>query len=449
MALMRRTLLPIMALCALLACPNPEHGDLLGMRLMFQKEVLPNGLTLILVEDHSAPIVSYQTWVKVGSVDEHRGATGLAHLFEHLMFKGTAKYGPREFFQKLETRGSEVNAMTTRDYTVFYENFTSDLLDKVIDMESDRFRGLVLDDNVINTERMVVLEERRLRLENNPDAKMQEALWSQAYMLHPYAWPVIGDPRDIIQVPLATIRAFYDRYYVASNAVIVAVGDFDSASLKSKLRAAYGGLPKVDRPKREVFTEPPQKEERRYRLRDPSGGDRVAWAYHVTSARDDDSYSLDVLSNILFEGASSRMHRSLVEERKIAIGVSGTAFTPDSPGLFMMNAIARQGIGTEKIEEALGSVLSEIKEKGVTPEEVGIAVKQLSLQRVDSVRSAVGMGQFVGTLEVFFGDPSRFQRDINKYASVTPESVLEVARKYLFANNRTVVIMAPEVKVSR
>ena len=174
--------------------------DDLGVNVPMQIEKLSNGLQIIMVEDHTVPVISYQTWYKVGSVDEKPGYTGMAHLFEHLMFKGTPRYPEKQFFLQLEAKGAEVNAYTTRDYTVYYENFVPTLLEKVIDMESDRMANLTLSDEVLNTERMVVFEERRMRTDNTPEGRMQEEIWKLAYRRHPYQWPVIGYPEDLLRI---------------------------------------------------------------------------------------------------------------------------------------------------------------------------------------------------------------------------------------------------------
>ena len=320
---------------ALVSC-NRQEVDALGVKVNLTKKTLSNGLTLITVEDHTVPVVSYQTWYRVGSVDEQPGVTGISHLFEHLMFKGTPKYGPKEFFLQLEAKGAEVNAFTTRDYTVFYENLVPTMLEKAIDMESDRMVNLKLDDDVLNSERLVVLEERRLRSENVPEGKIQEALWALAYHTHPYMWPVIGYPQDLLSITTAKLQEWFHNHYSPSNATLVVVGDIDPSKTDALVKQYYGSIPAVPVPKRKVEAEPEQNEERRFVIRDKVASERLAQAYHVTSAEQDDSYSLDVLANILFEGTSSRAYRKLVEEKDLMTGISGSAYTPTYPGLFII-----------------------------------------------------------------------------------------------------------------
>lgn len=405
---------------------------------------LSNGLKVILVEDHLVPIVSYQTWYRVGSVDEKPGTTGISHLFEHLMFKGTPKYGAKQFFEHLEAKGAEVNAFTTRDYTVYYQNFIPELLNKVIDMESDRMVNLSLTDELLMTERKVVLEERRLRTENSPGGKVEEALWQLAYREHPYSWPVIGYPEDLMAMTLPQIVAYYQNHYQPSNAAVVVVGDFDSEQVFKEIKNHYGKIPSRSKPKREIPTEPEQKEERRLVLRDTVNSERLAQAYHVSSATEEDSYALDVLANILFGGTSSRGYRLLVEEKDIALGLSGVAYTPTYPGLFLINVMMKQGVASAQAERFLSQIVEEVQMSGVTQEEIKVAVRQLTVQLVDSIRTPYGLGILMGTVETVFGDPLRYAEDVEKYLKVTDVDVRRVARKYLNPNNRSVVILAPK-----
>lgn len=433
-------------LISAVSCNNQQKIDGLGIHQTLEKRTLSNGLTVIMVENHTVPVVSYQTWLRVGSVDEQPGITGISHLFEHLMFKGTPKYGPKEFFRQLEARGAEVNAYTTRDYTVFYESFTPDLLDKVIEMESDRMAHLKLDDEILNTERQVVLEERRLRTDNSPAGKMQEAIWAMAYRRHPYRWPVIGYPSDLMTITTKRLIEFFKTFYQPSNATIVIVGDFEPGPTFERIAKAYGGIPGKSRPEREIPAEPKQREERRLVMYDHVATEQFVRAYHVTAAEDHDSYALDVLANILFEGTSSRAYHRLVEDKDLASALAGSAYTPTYPGLFIISGIMKGDIPSSEAEAELDRVIREVQDGGVTEEEVAIAVKQLTVQLVDSVRTPYGLGQLIGTVMMIFRDPARFSEDLAKYLKVKPEDVKRVAQVYLEPNNRSVVTLIPESK---
>lgn len=434
-----RSLLIALTCVGLSACPfSAQDAD----AVKIHKKVFSNGLTALVIEDHAAPVISYQTWFKVGSVDEQPGMTGLAHLFEHLMFKGTVHFPGREFFKRLESKGAEVNAYTTRDTTVFYQNFVPELLDTVIELESDRLGGVELTQELLDTERMIVLEERRLRLEGNPEGRMQEAVWNRAFSHHPYSWPVIGYPQDILTLTLDQARAFYEAFYHPANATLVVVGDVDAETLFQKVQKAYGAIEPRPLRKRTVYQEPEQREERRLVLHDEQAiSDRVAIAYPIPSAHDEDSYALDVLANILFEGESSRGNRLLVEDKELALGVGGTAYTPDQPGLFLITATLRAKVATSKVEDAIDGLFRSVAEKGVTADEVHAAVRQLTVQLVDSVRTPYGLGQFVGTVQAIFGNPNRLMEDLQRYSKITPSDVQDVAKKFFLPNHRTVVVM--------
>jgi zinc protease len=433
------TLCLTLSILVLTACN--QTIDSLGIRLKLDKRELSNGLTVIMVEDHSVPVITYQSWYRVGSVDEVPGLTGISHMFEHLMFKGTAKYGPRQFFHKLESKGAEVNAYTTRDYTVFYESFAPDLLEQVIDMEADRVMNLVITDEILSTERLVVLEERRLRAENAPEGKILEALWQLAYRQHPYHWPVMGIPADLLHFTTDHLKEYYKKYYRPSNLAVVIVGNFDADQTFQMIKKQYEKLPKLPRPERKIYSEPQQSEERRFVIRERIPTERFAHGYHVTSASDDDSYALDVLANILFEGKTSRAYHALVEKKGILEAVSGSAYTPTYPGLFIINGILKKGHPISEAESQLDALIDQVQESGVSEEEVKTAVKQLTVQTVTSVRTPLGLGQLIGTVQMTFDNPKRFSEDISKYTKVTVQDVKRVALKYLNPNNRSSVEM--------
>lgn len=426
------------------SCKDTQDALGLGVRIRIEKTELSNGLTVILVPDKTVPVVAYQTWFRVGSVDERRGITGISHLFEHLMFKGTEKYGAKQFFEQLEAKGAEVNAFTTRDYTVYHETFTPNLLEKVIDMESDRLANIKFDKAALETERQVVFEERGLRTENSPSGKMQEAIWQLAFERHPYGWPVIGYPEDLVRIDVKDLNAYFNKHYAPSNAAIVVAGAIDPDKTLSLIKKYYGKLTDRPRPKREIPREREQNEEHRFVIHDHVASEQFIHAYHVTSADEDDSYALDVLANILFEGTSSRAHRLMVEEKDVVVGVSGYAFTPSYPGLFFMSATMKGDLNAEEAEKLLDRLINEAQEKEVSKEEITTAVKQLSVELVDSIRTPHGLAQMIGTVQTIFGDLERFPQEVAKYEKVTAADVKRVARKYLVPNNRSVVTLLPE-----
>lgn len=419
----------------------------LGVKIELKEKTFANGLRVIVIEDHTVPVVTYQTWYRVGSVDEKKGMTGISHLFEHLMFKGTPKYGPRKFFEMLESKGAEVNAYTMRDYTVYYETFSPEMLPTVVDLESDRMQNLTLSQEVLDTEKQVVMEERRLKTDNSPVGKMQETLWLLAFRSHPYQWPVVGYLQDVMDLTLPQVLEYYTGHYQPKNATLVLVGDLKAEPTFEMLRKAYGEIPSQKVPKRKIAPEPEQTDERRLVLKDQVSSEKLAQAYHCSAAEDDDSYALDVLANILFEGSSSLAYRRLVEEKDLVVGVSGSAYTPTYPGLFMISATMKGALPATAAEAELDSVIHEVQTTGVTPEEVQRAVRQLTVQLVDSVRTPFGLGQLVGTVVMILNDPERYGEDLAKYLKVTPADVQRVARKYLVPAHRSVITLVPDSSI--
>lgn len=426
-----RGLLFSLVLAFLTACPSDDLS-VFGLKLVERK--LSNGLKLLVIQQPDSPVISYQTWFHVGSVDEVPGQSGLAHLFEHLYFKGNAD---------LEARGAEVNAYTTRDFTVFHEQFSPELLTSVIEMESRRMAGLELDAKTLEAEKWVIFEERLLRLESAPEVRLQEALWSHAFERHPYAWPVMGVPQDLAQASVETARAFFEQYYRPSNASIVVVGPDSPEALLTRLEAAYETLPKRPAPLRYRFVEPEQKEERRFKIQDSSlSATRMGIAFPIPSAHDADAYALDVLAQILFDSESARAQRRLIQEKPLALSVAGAAYTPGQPGLFLVTGVLRRGVASADFENEVQKLFEEVAAQGVSVEEIQSAVKLLTLQLMESARSPFGLGQFIGTVQTLFDDPKRFVQDLRRYQAVSQEDVQRVATRYFGLNRRTVVVMS-------
>lgn len=427
------------------AATRAENAELdrLGLRFPLETKRLSNGLKILVVEDQTVPIVAYQTWVSVGSADEAFGLTGMAHLFEHLMFKDSTKYGARAFFNLLEARGANVNAFTTRDYTVFHETMVPNLLPLAIEMEADRLANLKIDPQLLYTERQVVFEERRLRTENSPEGRMQEAIWSLVFKSHPYRWPVIGYEEDLKRMEVRDLEDFFARFYQPSNVTIVVVGAVKAGDVFAKIEKSYGAIPGRARPSRSLAKEPEQTEPRRIVLNDQVASEKVTVAYPSTSAAEDDTYALDVLSNILFSGNASRGYRRLVEEKEIALAVGGVNYTPLYGGIFMASATMKSGRTGAEFETEIDSLLNEVKANGVTDAEIRMAVRQLTVQTVDSVRTASGLANMIGTVDAIFGDPMRFKEDLAKYSRVTGADVVRVARTHLLPNRKNVVTLVP------
>jgi zinc protease len=396
-------------------------------------------MKVVMLEDHTVPMVSYQSWFRVGSVDEEPGVIGITHLFENLLFGGTVKYGPRQFFSELEAKGAEVNAFTSRDYSVYYENFRPELLEKAIDMESDRMANLIVSEEVLRTAKLAVLEERRMKIENSLEGKMEEALWRLAYRRHPYLWSVMGYPNDILSLTAPQVQSYFRSHYQPANVTVVIVGDFKTEPTFEWVKKYYQEIPSQDPPLRQIPNEPTQNEERRLVIREKVDTEKWMQAYHISSAQENDSYALDILNNILFEGMESRAYQRLIAQKKLMTSITGTAYTPTFPGLLIVLGAMRKGVPSAEAEQSLDEILSEVQEKGVTSDEIEIAVKKLKVQLIDSIRTPFGLGQLIGTVQTIFGNPEGFVSDLSKYAQISCDDVQRVAVKYLYQNNRSVV----------
>src|SRR5438874_10637191 len=296
---------------------------------------LDNGLRVLVLEDHRNPIVTVQTWYRVGSRNEVPGRTGLAHFLEHLMFKGTPTHGKGQFAHTVERNGGQDNAFTSHDVTSYYVNIASDRLDLVIDLESDRMHNLKLDAKDIASEREVVIEERRTRTEDDPGGFLGEEVSSIAFRSHPYGAPIIGFMEDIKRITPEEIRAFYKTYYMPNNAILVAVGDFKAPEVLAKIRAKFGKIPKGPAPPPVFAVEPPQNGERRVIVSKQAQLPIVYLGYHVPNQKSADAFPLEMLSTILSEGRASRLYKRLVYERQLALEAGGdyNYFSQD-PNLF-------------------------------------------------------------------------------------------------------------------
>ncbi len=404
---------------------------------------LSNGMKVILLENHKAPIVSLQVWYRAGSRNEQWGKTGLAHLMEHLMFKGTKKVPGGALSQTIEKNGGEFNAFTSSDYAAFFETLSSDRVQVALDLESDRMKNLVLSDRDFQTERMVVMEERRMRTEDNPEAFLLEQLNATAYQTQPYHWPPVGWSEDITRITLDDVRSFYRKYYDPSNAFIVVVGDFKRNDLLPRIEKAFGVVPKGTAPERPHYEDPPQSGERRIVVERPSRLASVVIGCHVPTVRSPDSYVLEVISAILANGKSSRLYDSLVTDKGLVIDADAD-YSPlnfDS-GLFYISATLLPDKKTEEVEAAVNLELERLRNEPVEDTELEKAKNQLEANFIFMQDSLFNQGMLLAEYEIAVG-----WKVIDEYVPsirrVTAEDVRRVAGLYLVAHNRTSGVIVP------
>ncbi|HXF58231.1 MAG TPA: pitrilysin family protein [Candidatus Saccharimonadales bacterium] len=396
---------------------------------------LENGLKVLIQEVRSAPVVSFMVWYKVGSRNETAGVTGISHLLEHMMFKGTPKYGKGEIARQLQRNGASFNAGTSIDYTNYYEVLASDRLELAMEIESDRMANALIPEEEHKLEMTVVRSELE-RNEDNPHRALYQELFAQAFKAHPYHWPTIGWRSDVEAIRTDQIRAYYERHYMPNNATAVVVGDVDAARALELVRKHFGGIGRGDPPPPVVTVEPPQMGERRFKLRKPGDTRYLMVAYPNPTLAHEDNYALDVLGMILGHGKTSRLYQSLVEG-KLATEAEAQNETARDPFLFIAQATAGPGITLEALEEGLYAEIGRLQGEAPTPAELDRARKQIQASFIYSRDSIRSLAQQLGYYETV-GSYRYLDTYLDRIAAVTREDLTRVARAYLGENTRIV-----------
>lgn len=405
--------------------------------------LLDNGLKILIAEEHKSPVATFQVWYRVGSRDEPLGKSGLSHLLEHMMFKGTSRYGPSQLSALIQKNGGTTNAYTTRDHTVYFSLLSADRIGLAIDLEADRMQNLLLDPRELLAEKSVVMEERRLRYEDDPQNSLFEDVVSAAFKVHPYQRPVIGWMTDLRSIEREDVYDFYKTYYNPQNAVIIVVGDVDSGDMVAKIRDAFQDIRPSPSGKRMVFDEPEQRGERRIVLKRDAELPFLIAGYRVPNFPHEDSYALDVLRVLLSGGKSSRFYQSLVYEKKIALNAAAdyNGFTKD-PFLFFLYATASPGVDVKDVEEELYREIERIKLSPPSEREVQKAKNQIESSFVIGQDSIYVQAMKIGSCEML-GDWRLIDRYLEGMRKVSPADVVRVAQKYLVPDNRTVGVLIP------
>ncbi|MEQ8376851.1 MAG: pitrilysin family protein [Roseibium aggregatum] len=398
---------------------------------------LNNGLQVVVIPDRRAPVVTHMIWYKVGSADEPEGQSGVAHFLEHLMFKGTHDHPNGEFSKMVADRGGQENAFTSTDYTAYFQKVAKQHLPLMMKLEADRMENLVLSDEVVTPERDVVLEERRMRVDSEPGSRLQEALNSITFVNHPYGSPVIGWQSEIEALNKEAAIAFYDRFYTPNNAVVVIAGDVDVDAVRKLAQETYGKVARRAEPGERLRpAEPPLAGERRIAVSDPrvrqESLSQIWIVPSQTTGEGRTPEALDILSYILGEGPSSRLHKALVLDQEAAL--SAGAYYQGSAldnGRFGLYAVPRPGYTLEDMERLIATELQKLLETGVTEEEVERARNSMVASAIYAQDSQSGLARLFGgalttgqTIENVQTWPSQVQ-------AVTPEDVLDAARTYL------------------
>lgn len=436
----------LLALLSLIA--TPDHA---ARAELFKPETftLDNGLQVVVIPNHRAPIVSHMMWYKVGAADEPPGKSGIAHFLEHLMFKGTEKLGPGEFSEIIARNGGQENAFTSWDYTGYYQTIAKDRLAIMMEHEADRMTNLQLSDAVVEPERQVVLEERRSRIDNEPQSQLNEMVTAALYMNYPYRVPIIGWQHEIEALTTQDILDFYRVWYAPNNAVLVMQGDITAAEVHPMVEKYYGAIPRAEVPPRDRLAEPVHKAARTVELESPRVRQPLVWIEHLApsygTSVEGEAYALQVLDEILGDGATSRLYRSLVVEQGIAAG-AGSGYSPGGlgPTAFNVYASPRPGTELEVVETALRAEVAKLLEGGVTAEEVASAKTRLTAaatyarDRLGTAANIFGRaltsGQSVEDVESW---PARIQ-------AVTAEQVNAAARAVFQAKRSVTARLLPE-----
>ncbi len=422
------------------------EGKVLGIEA--KEKVLKNGLKVIVVEDHSTPTVTFQVWYKVGSYYETFGKTGISHLLEHMMFEGTKKYPPGEFSKIVARNGGQENAFTSRDYTAYFENWASDRLKISMELESDRMVNLLLDPKEFEREKKVVMEERRLRTEDDPTSLLVEEVYAAAFKAHPYHWPVIGWMKDIENITLEDLRHHYRTYYAPNNAIIVVVGDVKAEEVFKLVEEYFGSIPPAKHIPHPKYWEPPQRGERRVIVKSPEAKlPFIFGGFHVPNIGSGEEYALKVLVNILGVGRSSRLYKRLVFEEKKAL-YAGAYYSSKtlSPGLLCFYAAVQQGVKPEEVEKLIWEEIEKIRKGDITEKELEKAKNQIASDFIYGLDSNFYRAMSIGILEAIGKDWRYLNTYVDNIRKVTKEDVIRVARKYLTRDNLTIGYLLPEVK---
>jgi zinc protease len=421
--------------------PFSTRGD--PSRLTVRHHRLDNGLDLLLCRDPGAPVLAYQTWFRVGSRHEREGITGIAHLFEHLMFNQTETHPPGEFDRLIESVGGDTNAATWVDWTYYRDNAPATALPLLVELESDRMARLTLGDKQVESEREVVANERRYRVEDDVDGFLNEELYRLAFTQHPYHWPTIGWMRDIQAISIDDCRAFYRTYYAPNNATVVLVGDFDEASALGLIARAYGPIPRQPVPDEAIAPEPEQTEERRAEYTRPILTDRLRMGYKAPPLGHPDYLRLEVLNEILVGGLSSVLHRRLIADGEIASSVSAAPAPFRDSGLYEIAVSLLRDQRAEAAEAAIAEEIARLADRPPAPQVVETARTRLLTRLVRELRTNGGKAEALGHHQTTLGDFRHLFTLAESYRAVSAVEVSEVARRVLDPRRRTVLVARP------
>ena len=423
-------------------CATPA---LAGKDLPIREFKLDNGLKVLLLENHKAPVVTFQVWYRVGSRNETLGQTGISHFLEHVMFLGSKKYPDNSYDRLTEANGGLNNAFTSNDYTCYFIDFSSDLLELAAKLEADRMQNLLLNPAKFDSELSVVKEERRWRTENSPTGAMHEELYSLAFKNHPYRWPIVGWMDDLDKMTRSKMVDYYKSHYAPNNATVVVVGDFHSPDTLKMIKRHFGGIPRGKNLPSMEIKEAPQTSERRSTIQRDVSTPNLLMGYHAPAISSKDSFALTIADTVLFGGESSRVHLDLVENRKIAQEVSSDLDQGRDPGLYALYAAPMPGHTLAELEKAIEEHLERLKKEPISDRELKKAINNAEAAFIYGQQKNHELALTIGRFDAL-GDYKLINRYVEELGKVTKEDVMKAAESYFVASKRTIISLLSKEK---
>ncbi len=425
----------------------------LGARLEAQPKIAPikftdttldNGLRVIISENHDTPIYAIAVTYKVGSRDERVGRTGFAHLFEHMMFKGSENVGPGEHFYLVFTKGGSMNGTTNTDRTVYYEIMPKNQLDLGLFLEADRMRSLNITKEHLDNQRQAVKEERRLRIDNQPYGPASEKMDELVYDNFAYKHSVIGSMADLDAASVEDVKEFFKTYYAPNNAVLALVGDLDTKDTLARVKKYFGAIPRQEQSKRVDLTEPEKTSERRLTLDDKLARlTRLSLSYRIPETGNSDARALSVLASILGAGESGRLYQKLVKEKELVTSISCLVQGRSGPSTLIIDAMVRPGKMAEEVEGLISEEIAKIIAEPVTAKELERARVGMRRAAVSPRGSVLSIANSLADNAALYNDPNRINSEYEKRLAVTAADMQMAAKTFLRTDNRSVVISKP------
>ncbi len=429
------------------AATSAQRATANKVKVDFKEVTLKNGLRVITVEDHLAPVVSVALTYRVGAANEREGLSGFAHLLEHMMFRGTRNVKAEDYMNLVFGNGGNINASTGTDVTFYFAAVPANQLDLPLFLEADRMRGLLITQAVLDTESNVVQEERRLRIDNQPYGKSRWILNGMLYDNFPYHHDPIGSIADLKAAKVADVTQFFDTYYVPNIAVLVLVGDFKTEEGMAKVRKYFDSVPRQGNPPPVDLREPEQQAERRQTVEDElARAPQVSIGFKAASGNTQDLYALQILSEALSSGQSSRLYQKLVKEKELVGSVTASIDERKGPSALYITATLRPGKKTEEVETAIYEEIERVRREPLSDAEMEKAKNTTALAFITKIQTSLLRAIFISLYAAYFDDPNLINTWLDKTAAVTKEDVARVAKKYLRPTNRTVVITLPKAK---